>query len=148
MRLTYPGTFRLGKLHDDLVAAIPALAPTGTGIDSQAVFTLAGTDDGIILEVPDGIVESEVDAVVSAHDPTTPGPAEQAQLTAAANERTIDQRLADQLPVLKSAIDAITASPPTLFAGLNNQERVFLRRMARNQADLIRLVLRELETTD
>jgi hypothetical protein len=64
------------------------------------------------------------------------------------NERTIDQRLAGQLPVLRDAITAITASPPTLFAGLNNQERVFLRRMARNQADLIRLVLRLLEATD
>jgi hypothetical protein len=65
-----------------------------------------------------------------------------------ANERTIDQRLEQQLPVLRDAIAAITASPPTLFAGLNNQERVFLRRMARNQADLIRLVLRLLEATD
>ena len=76
-------------------------------------------------------------SVLDAHDATVAG-----------NERTIDQRLEQQLPVLRDAIAAITASPPTLFAGLNNQERVFLRRMARNQADLIRLVLRLLEATD
>ena len=86
--------------------------------------------------------------LVVAHDPTTPGPGELQQELIFANERTLDERLAQQLPVLKAAIDQITASPPTLFAGLNNQERVFLRRMARNQSDLIRLVLRLLEATD
>ena len=62
MTLTYQGTFRLGKLHDELVDAIPALAPTGTGIESQSVFTLAATSDGITLEVPDTIQEPQVAA--------------------------------------------------------------------------------------
>ena len=68
--------------------------------------------------------------------------------TALVNERTLDERLELQLPILRTAIDAMTANPPTLFAGLSNQERVFLRRLARNQADLIKLRLRDLESPD
>ena len=68
--------------------------------------------------------------------------------TALGNQTTLDDRLEQQLPYLRGAIDQITANPPTLFAGLNNQERVFLRRLARNQADLIKLRLRDLESTD
>ena len=60
----------------------------------------------------------------------------------------MDDRLQAQLPNLRAAIDAMTANPPTLFAGLSNQERVFLRRLARNQADLIKLRLRDLQSTD
>ena len=70
------------------------------------------------------------------------------EMAEAANKRTLDQRLAQQLGPLRTGIDAITADPPTLFANLNNQERVYIRRLARNQSDLIRLLLRLLEATD
>jgi hypothetical protein len=90
---------------------------------------------------PEEEAQAEADRVAG----TVVGAAEEATK---ANQRTLDQRLSEQLPILKAAIDAMTASPPTLFAGLNNQERVFLRRVARNQADIIRLVLRLLDSTD
>ena len=69
-------------------------------------------------------------------------------VTVTGNEQTLDERLEEQLPLLRASIDAITANPPLLFASLSNQERVFLRRLARNQADLIKLRLRDLESTD
>ena len=142
MILTYTTPHRLNKIHDELLAAIPSLRP-----DLESGYPGAGvTGDGttLVLEVPDDTDEQAVAAVVAAHDATTPGIGE----TEIANEQTLDERLEQQLPVLRTAITAITANPPTLFAGLSNQERVFLRRLARNQADLIKLRLRDLESTD
>jgi hypothetical protein len=142
MILTYTTPHRLNKLHDELLAALPALRP-----DRESGYAGAGvTGDGttLVIEVPDDTDEQAVNAVVVAHDASTPGIEE----TAGVTERTLDERLEQQLPILRTAIAAITASPPTLFAGLSNQERVFLRRLARNQADLIKLRLRDLESTD
>ena len=143
--LTYTTPHRLAKLNDELVAAFPSWQATP---DGAALYMLSSDGATVRIDAPDDADEPAVAAVVAAHDPSTPGPGEELLAAVIANERTIDQRLATQLPVLRDAITAITASPPTLFAGLNNQERVFLRRLARNQADLIRLVLRLLEATD
>ena len=142
---TYTTPHRPAKLHDELAARFPTYARSVPSYDDASIRRIIVSDGTTVtFTVADNITVAQLDELMAAHDPTTPGPTEQA----VANERTIDERLAAQLPVLRDAITAITATPPTLFAGLSNQERVFLRRLARNQSDLIRLVLRLLEATD
>lgn len=154
-RLTYTKAHRLPKLQEEL-AAVPGLAPVevpdpGIGTPGpwyESPFTIGSQGDEIELWVPDATDEQAVAAVVAAHDETTPSASEAATIADQTNERTLDERLEQQLPVLRDAITAITANPPTLFAGLSNQERVFLRRLARDTADLIKLRLRDLASSD
>jgi hypothetical protein len=56
----------LSQLHDELIAAIPSLAPTPKG----PVMAVEGLGDDIYLTVPDGTDEQAVAAVVDAHVPS------------------------------------------------------------------------------
>lgn len=53
---------RLSKLHDELIEAF------GT----ENVLTVRGTDEYVLLEMDEAIPETEVAAVVAAHDPAPP----------------------------------------------------------------------------
>jgi hypothetical protein len=64
------------------------------------------------------------------------------------NRYAIRDSLAARMPQLRDARDQITANPPTLFAGLSNQERVALRNIIRHELELSRLMLSLLEGTD
>ena len=143
--LLYEQPHRLAKLNDELLAAFPAWE---TGADGVALYALSGDGTNLRIEAPDDADEPAVAAVVAAHDPSTLGPGEEQLVAEIENEQTLDQRLEDQLPILRASIDAITADPPLLFASLSNQERVFLRRIARDVADLIKLRVRDLESSD
>ena len=143
---TYTHPNRPSKLYDEMLAAFPQL---GTApMESNELLQISGDGAIVWLRFPDDLLEPDVAAVVAAHDPSTPGGTEVLADAEVANERTLDDRLELQLSNLRVAIDAMTANPPTLFAGLSNQERVFLRRLARNQADLIKLRLRDFESSD
>ncbi len=77
-RLQYTRQVNLGRLNDQLLAQIPALAPVpGPGGFPTAVFTLEGDATKAIVTVPDAVDQATVDAVVAAHDgtPTVPPPA-------------------------------------------------------------------------
>jgi hypothetical protein len=76
-RLEYTYPHDLGKLHDELLAAIPPLRPTtGPGGIDVAVMLVEGDDTHVWLTVPDNANERAIAAVVAAHDPTPlpPGP--------------------------------------------------------------------------
>lgn len=72
MRLHYERPNDLSKLHDELLAALPALRPTEGG----PVLAVEGLGDDIWLTVPDDADQDAIAAVVAAHDPTPsePGP--------------------------------------------------------------------------
>lgn len=74
--LTYAKEHLLSKLHDDLVAAIPGLAPVTIPGDPNGLMTpmmaISGDGQTVVLDVPDDTNEAEVAAVVAAHDPTPP----------------------------------------------------------------------------
>ena len=136
---------------NNLLATVPGLEPQPDELGNmQAVYRLHLDGNQLIATVPVDVTDAAIDAALAGYDAAVAAAAAAAAalVTAASNEGTLEGRLEQQLPILRTAIDAITASPPTLFAGLNNQERVFLRRLARNQADLIKLRLRDLESTD
>jgi hypothetical protein len=72
--LTYTHPHHLSKLSDELMAAVPSIAPVpGPDGVNMAVMTLS--DDGgdvITMTVPDEADEAAIAAVVAAHDPTPP----------------------------------------------------------------------------
>lgn len=150
--LTYRKRTRLGKLQDELVAAVPALKPlTDPAGELVAVMTVSGDATVTVLQVPDGADEQAISAVVSAHDPSTPSAFEQQQQTASANETTLGQRataaLAANVAYLgHAAIPAGTltaAQLSTVVRTMSDQVDALTR-----QVDaLIRLTLRVLDST-
>jgi hypothetical protein len=70
-RLHYNRPNNLSKLHDELLAAIPALRPVPND-DGElvAVMRVEGREDDIWLTVPDDADEAAIAVVVDAHDPT------------------------------------------------------------------------------
>jgi hypothetical protein len=85
--LTYVHPNSLPKLHDELLAAVPALrpAPDPDGGLPRAVFQIWGDDQHVTLAVPDDIDADTIAAVITAHDPTLlPVPPTQAEALAAA----------------------------------------------------------------
>ena len=67
-RLNFSKAHNLGQLHDEILAAIPALAPTPDGAGQRvAIMGVEGLGDGLWLTVPDGTDEVALAAVVAAH---------------------------------------------------------------------------------
>ena len=79
-RLVFDDTpHNLARLHDEIIAALPELAPIERPDgERQARFSLSGRDEHIEIEVPDDLSEAAeaiIAAVIAAHDPTpTPIP--------------------------------------------------------------------------
>lgn len=78
MILKFSKRHHLAKLHDELLAAVPALRPQ-PGPDGVPVARLLLSGDGENIEaiVPDDLSPQDIDtikAVVNAHDPTPPSP--------------------------------------------------------------------------
>lgn len=72
-RLTYTRPHNLVALSDELIAAIPALAPVvGTDGFKTARMTLSGDGTNLAIEVPDNADVVAIDNVVAAH--TNPAP--------------------------------------------------------------------------
>jgi hypothetical protein len=104
--LTFTQAHHLGKLHDELLAAIPALQPTGTGDERQAVMTVSGDGQTLTLQVPDGADEAAIQAVVAAHDPTPPAPPVDPDEELAAAIRAVDTSLIVD-PATKAAVEGL-----------------------------------------
>jgi len=70
-RLHFLKSNNLSLLHDELLAAVPALAPIrdAQGLGT-AVMAVEGTETEVWLTVPDTADETTIAAVVTAHDPT------------------------------------------------------------------------------
>jgi hypothetical protein len=67
-RLNFSKAHNLGQLHDEILAAFPALAPTPDGAGQRvAIMGVEGLGDGLWLTVPDGTDEVALAAVVAAH---------------------------------------------------------------------------------
>lgn len=121
------GTYRPGKLWAELLAAVPALAPTPLPDGRvQHVWTLAYdvTTQTLTLNVPDATPPAALDAVLAAHDPNTPSANEAAAdaLAAAdtgylANLATAYENMVAALDAMQADYDAIKARADTL-AGL------------------------------
>lgn len=67
-RLRYDRANDLNKLHGELLAAVPSLAPT-VGADGYkyAVFQIWGNGTYVEMNVPDDADEAAIAAVVAAH---------------------------------------------------------------------------------
>jgi hypothetical protein len=126
--LDYARGCRLGKLYDEITAAVPSLRPTGAGIDRVATVTLTGTATTTELGVPDATsaaVETQLAALVAAHDATTPGAGEQAQANREANEAAWR---ADLLALLVK-IEAGTVTAAEQRRALARVVRIVLRQL-------------------
>lgn len=83
-RLYFRRPNRLSPLHDELLAAIPALSPVPNARgELQAVMHVEGLGDDIWLTVPDDADEAAINAVVQAHNPLAPRPPTAAEITQA-----------------------------------------------------------------
>jgi hypothetical protein len=81
---------QLQKLHEELLAAIPALAPTVDAAGfKHAVFDLLGDEDDLTIIVPDTVTDAAVDAVLAAHDASTPSLTEQLAAAAKVDRATL-----------------------------------------------------------
>lgn len=129
---TYQTPVKGAKLMDELLLAIPACRP----IDLKPQMALEATATACRITVPDTVAKAEVDAVVTAHDPTTPSPSE-------AQEDTDDATLRSwpRPAQVQAHLDQITADLATL-AGLAQSPQVqILTRTLQNQ----RFILRNLD---
>lgn len=108
--LTYTQPHHLSTIHDELIAAVPALAPE-VGADGRRVARASVSGDGstLTLRVPDDTDEAAVLAVVEAHDPTPPPPPPDpdaelaAAITAVSTSEIVD-------PAARAAMDALKAA--------------------------------------
>ena len=101
-RLEYQKPHALSQLHDEILAAVPAVAPQ-VGADGRRhpVMTVHGTGETIVLLIPDGINRVPIDLVVSAHVPIPPydPTADQAELATLDAQLDTDYATWDSLPL-------------------------------------------------
>lgn len=75
MRLHFAKSTRLSQLHDEILAACPAVRP----VEGQAQMAVEGDSDNVWLTLPDDLsaaTRQEIEAIVSNH---TPAPTPQSQ---------------------------------------------------------------------
>lgn len=130
----YTGVFRHRKLYDELRAAVAGELSLSAAqvFPGESVATVS-------VGVADNVQESTVAAVVAAHDPTTPGPAEATEIQHASNEATLRTRVLDAINTLEQA----HANWPTLSAA---QKDAALRLNVRVTAALARIQFRQLDS--
>lgn len=91
--LQYNKAHNLSKLHDEILAAIPALKPE---LGGMAIIRVESKNNDIWITVPDDTNEQAIQAVIDAHDPT-PLPAPKTELEIL--QETVDQLVLDSLEV-------------------------------------------------
>ena len=68
--LTYTLVNNLNQLHDELLAAIPAVrAEIIDGQPTTAVMLVRGLNNTVKLHVPDAVDEATIQTVIDAHTP-------------------------------------------------------------------------------
>lgn len=106
-RLEYGVTHDLAKLTNELLAAIPALAPQlNANNEFESVFRIEGREGAVTIDMPDEVNENDVSAVVAAHDPTPPPPPPDpaAAIAAATTLEELKAALLEQIdPTVKGA---------------------------------------------
>lgn len=110
MELTYPNlsSQRIEKLHDELLAA---------GVVPEFVLKMnPETDMGVRLIVPDNTDPSVVNAVIAAHQPTIPSPAE-IEFT---NDKLTMADLKQQYQAMKTGLATIRTHMGNIKSGPNN----------------------------
>lgn len=97
--LTFTQPHHLGKLHEELLAAVPSVQPVGSGDERRAVMTVSGDGKRLELRVPDTADEAAIRSVVAAHDasPPAPPPDPNEELDAAIAAATTLEELKDAL---------------------------------------------------
>jgi hypothetical protein len=78
-KLTYTLSNDIDKLHDEIIAGVPALAPRTPDTpdpvrpnSKEPVMTVHALGDVVTLDVPNDADESAIKAVIDAHDGTPP----------------------------------------------------------------------------
>ena len=96
----------LEKLHDELLAAIPALRPTEPDPRGRLLAAMLLTDQGdqITLQVPDRVTEADIDAVLAVHDPTPLPPAPNSREARVAAVRAGGGTQAQRLAALEALV--------------------------------------------
>jgi hypothetical protein len=123
--LTYhkPG-HDLSALHDELLAAIPALAPVPGPDGPVPVMAVEGEGPTVRLTVPDGTDTGAVDAVVAAHVPQTPyDPTAQAREVAAVRRRERVRGDYDSARALVAAATTVEELRAATLAALDRLQR-------------------------
>ena len=123
---TYAVAVRGARLMDELQAAIPTLRP----VDGQPRMRLSFTPTAVEVEVPAGVTEPTVAAVVAAHNPATLSAGEQQE---ADDTDALEAFIADyadmlaRLDTIQGLMTAIRGRADTLaglstWAGLTNAQ--------------------------
>lgn len=142
-RLTFARPHRLGKLHDELLAAVPTLRPVvRQDRENVAVMTISGDGQTLTLAIPDDADDAAIEAVVAAHDATTPSTTEAQQTQTAANDTTIRQDITSRLQTMRDLAAKVEANTATAA-----EQRQLLALVARGQIRLARLSLNQLDAT-
>lgn len=135
MQLTYAGTYKLGLLMDELLAAYPEWL-VGDAPTRHCLLRLEGNELGVRLSVPDDSDAGAIAAVVAAHDPTV--------LTAG---EVLDAESADAKARILGAIDAALTDYAAALERWDVltavQQKAVLRRLVETQAQLLRYHRRE-----
>jgi len=127
-RLSYRQPVHLSKLHDELLAAIPALA--GEREPGQPRLRVAGDATSAQLDVDDQADEATIAAIVAAHDPTPPPDKAALQRDAIRPRISELEQLADKL-----AAGTATAAERTRALELACRICARLARLELNQLD-------------
>lgn len=103
--LKYSAPHDLSQLHDELLAAIPALR--GEDAPGQPLLRVEGEGTTVVLTVPEATSEAALVAVVKAHDPTV----------ASASERQATERTAAHTDLHLTATAAMTRLDAIISGG-------------------------------
>ena len=68
-KLTYTLSNDLSQLHDEILAAIPALRPVTVSGALTPVMSVIGLNNAVTLFTPDDADEAAIQAVIDAHTP-------------------------------------------------------------------------------
>ena len=118
-RLQYTKANNLSWLHDQLLAAIPALGPVlNARGELEAVMVVEGKGTDIWLTVPDAADEAAIADVVRVHDAS-------AQRPLSATEKEKNKRIADAAAELTAEIDKafLARSTAAVKVGLTDAEK-------------------------
>ena len=113
--LTYTQPHDLNQLHDELLAAIPALRPIlGADGEYYAVMLVTGDGDTITLNVPDDADTNAIAGVVAAHDPAKRQREAAAAAVAAEMARlAAEQAAAERTAQMQADADVVLSAQPT-----------------------------------
>jgi hypothetical protein len=142
-QLTFTRPHRPGKLADELFAAFPTWRQTGPDGRFRTEVVVETDGDTIRLTVPEGTNPAAVQAVIDAHDPSTPSAGEQQEIA----DRGSLQELADQYQAGLTQLDATQAAMTAILNGPANPTLAQLTSAVRTVATEVRTLATVQERT-